>query len=150
MNNNNEISKRVDELEDFIERMFWSRYSSVPVIERELFITQLEQTTQLTKGDCLQVWEYLLSNKVNWLSIIATDVNRANVINKKDRKLEILKISSDSNLSKFWFLDIQKKVEQIIDNEALAITSIDTKASFEGTQEIREGWLVLRKQKTRY
>ena len=151
--NNDEKNKKVNELEDLIERMFWSRYSSITVIEREFFVNQLmqltkpEQLTKLTKGDCLQVWNYLLDTKVNWLSIITTDVNRANVLNKKDRKLEILKTNLSDSLSKFWFLDLQKKIEQIIDNEALAITSIDTKASFEGAQEIREGWLVLRKPK---
>lgn len=196
-------SQQIDELEDKIENLFWSRYSSVSFIDKKVFIIQLkrhfldidlnrfwqqdslhmtldqiaymnqlphpdgkllnqyvakldkgqlDKITQLTIQNCEKIWNLLLDEQVCWLQPIQGSM-RAKVISKSDRKLEVLNQSSViSNvkyyeLSNIWFPELQQKVEQILDTEALEISSVDAKASFLNSQEIREGWLVLKQQK---
>jgi hypothetical protein len=149
----------ISRLEDHIEQLFWSDYTTAPIIERETFFTEL---AKIEKGETQPLekpfsdsplarqvmWDFLLDKRVSWLKTFTADPTRAIVLTKDQRRMEVLS-PQDLNpglklLSSLWFPELQGKIELILEAEALEISAINTKANFSKALEIREGWLILK------
>ncbi len=153
-----EFTKDRIELEDRIERLFWSEYSAASIMERDTFLDRLHKLSRVAeKSMCVTVWDLLLTKDVRWLSAIPADPTRARVV-PIDERLELtLQLPPD------WVAALQaadppigeaepaamtgKWVERILNTEALELSPVETQARFDAEQEIREGWLVLKNKR---
>ncbi|MBD1857659.1 MULTISPECIES: hypothetical protein [Leptolyngbya] len=147
-------SESISQIEDYIEQLFWTKYTTIPVIDREVFFSKLTQREKATKQIFSEqrshqqaLWQFLLDPQVNWLKPLPVDPTRSLVSPKDERRMEVLIPRKDSPLSTLWFPELQKKIEIILETEALEISPLEPKAMFAETQEIREGWLVLKRVK---
>ena len=104
----------------------WSEIFTFAVIERSTFIANFPQEN----GDT--VWENLITQ--GWLRPLGNETEQAEVIAKDQR--EIL----TDNLA-----NLDSIIETVFDLNKIRIEPVTTLANFPGSQEIREGWLVLRK-----
>ncbi|MDJ0510205.1 MAG: hypothetical protein QNJ64_13260 [Crocosphaera sp.] len=104
----------------------WSEIFTVAVIERSIFIANFPEENGET------VWENLITQ--GWLRPLENETDKAEVIAKDKR--EIL----TDNLS-----NLDSIIETVIDLHKIKIDPVTTLANFSDSQEIREGWLVLRK-----
>lgn len=112
-------------------------------LEKDVFIKHWNLETE---GDSGQIfWNYLLSDSVRWLSEIddnedgKSDSGRAKVVNKDDRGMQSFDEPS--------FNGTEDLVETILEKYSTGIDPVVTEAVFSGQQEIKEGWLKLRKKK---
>ena len=102
--------------------------------------TILDVPTSMAQNDFEQqypsatvVWDELFG-EAGWLQPV-TDVPNKAVIVSKDQRFE-----PTSQIK-----DLETKIDVLFDLYAIGITPLHTKARFVGPQEIREGWLKLRK-----
>jgi len=118
----------------------WTEWFPENRIEKEVFVTEWNQSSGETSGKDL--WVYLLKDSVHWLARVdddeegTLDVGRAKIVNKDDRKATTLAGE---------FSDREKQIESLFDLHSVGIDPVVTDAVFSGQQEMKEGWLKLRK-----
>lgn len=114
----------------------WSERLAVKWIEKTVFIEQLERQLQHQQQPSgVALWDYLLLETVNWLAVVADNPGSATVVSKDDR------------VSPFTapFTGLENLVEGILTLYAVGIDPPVGEGMFSGPQEIKEGWLTLRK-----
>ena len=153
-----DTSEERTEFEDRLERLFWGKYGSTPVMERETFLNRLQKLSGVSDHSLLQsVWNQLLKEEIRWLSAIPSDPTRARVLPIDERLAAHLELPAQ------WIIALReaappiggaepaalmgKWVERILNTEALELSPVETQARFDAEQEIREGWLVLRNER---
>lgn len=112
-------------------------------IEQPVFEKHWKAAEEVIPAD--KVWAYLLRDEVKWLSP-SPNGKEAIVVDKKDRKSPAFALFADNSIT----YDIRGKeatVEEIFDLYAVGVVPMSTAAVFTGSQEIREGWLKLRRTK---
>ncbi|MFT5758696.1 MAG: hypothetical protein ACI9LM_003444 [Alteromonadaceae bacterium] len=108
-------------------------------IDKNIFVDQWDALSQTTTGE--QLWAYLHHNEVNWLRNI---IDENNVVNS-----EIAKILPIDDRKKVvfdgLFLEKEQLIESVLDKHSSGLDPVSTEAIFTGEQELKEGWLKLRK-----
>ena len=121
----------VEQLSNDENGIVWDERFAQKRIEQADFITQYHQL--ITDGQGMALWQYLLDGQVNWLVAVDTDKTRAKVVDIDDRVLKTLG-------------DKDALVSELFRQCAVGIDATVTDAVFMGQQEIREGWLKLRRR----
>lgn len=110
-------------------------------IEKQAFVEQWNKASGEYSGNAL--WSYLLGEDVKWLAAVddnedgQADVGRAKVVNKEDRASATLGGSYKKQDS---------LVASILETYSVGIAPVNTAGIFTGQQEIKEGWLKLRRK----
>lgn len=129
----------------------WTELFPENRIEQAVFIEKWnkavnEQTLTENAGSELsgqQLWDYLLSSDIKWLEKTDDDEDGeldsgiARILNKDDRKSLAF---SDP------FTEKEDLAERVLDACSVGIDPVQTEAVFTGPQELKEGWLKLRKR----
>ncbi|MDJ0589444.1 MAG: hypothetical protein QNJ72_05510 [Pleurocapsa sp. MO_226.B13] len=116
----------------------WSEILTTPVIEKAAFVRSYsERKLAANPEDTDRVWQELFNQK--WLTAFTENVNeefqnKAKIIAKDERKVLVGDLKNLDNL-----------INQIFDLNEIRLDPVSSKATFSGSQEIREGWLVLSK-----
>jgi hypothetical protein len=123
----------------------WTEYFPENRIDKKIFVTQWQKTSQKNNGEDL--WNYLLGSKndsINWLAAVdddedgQTDSGRAKIASKDDR--------IETRFADHRFKDQENLVETILETYSEGIDPPMMDAVFTGPQEMKEGWLKLRKR----
>ncbi len=107
----------------------------------KIFVARWNEDSDSRSGD--ELWNYLLNDDVNWLAEVddnedgEPDAGRAKVVKKNDRK------STDFRDNRFE--GGEALVESILDLHSIGVDPVNTDAVFTGRQEIKEGWMKLRR-----
>jgi hypothetical protein len=129
-------------LEDWIERLFWSDFTEVPVIDRGTFLHQLRTLANFPENNCRQIWDRLQEPEIHWLTPVPTDPAWAGVVPVAERLAQTLQFPESNGYPTI----LQSRIERILHAEAIELSPVETGASFESDTEIREGWLVLQRE----
>ena len=111
----------------------WSEILTIPVIEKIAFIESYSDQKLETNPQPEEVWEELFNQ--NWLIAVGESEQpqtNAKIVSKDDRET----LTGDLEN-----LDIL--INNIFDLHEISINPVSSQATFSGSQEIREGWLVL-------
>lgn len=129
----------------------WNELFPENRIEQEVFVQQWNIISKEVPGETL--WEYLFRPDVNWLAPVddnkdgTPDLGRGKVVNKAERRAAVFAPFVVNSI----VYDVhgqEEQVEAILDLYSTGIDPVVTDAVFAGQQEIREGWLKLRKVET--
>ncbi len=113
-------------------------------IEKQAFIAGYLEATGLSNGE--NVWIYLLTPSIAWLATVdddndgTVDVGVAKVVSKDKRKA--------NRLGDATYASIADTIERVLELRSAGIDPVEVQAVFTGPQELREGWLKLRKANT--
>ena len=115
----------------------WSEILTIAAIDKTAFMRSYnEQRLATNPEDSDRVWRELFEQ--NWLVNFAENSdespNKAKIVNKDERPALTEYLTNLDNL-----------IDKIFDLNEIKIDDVSSKASFENSQEIREGWLVLSK-----
>ncbi|MGK7949838.1 MAG: hypothetical protein AB4368_13885 [Xenococcaceae cyanobacterium] len=113
----------------------WSEILTTPVIEKTAFIQSYSENKLETNPEGDLVWQNLFNQK--WLVSFNENEdppNKAKIVPKDKRKM------LTGNLN-----NLDDLINKIFDLNEIAIDPVSSRATFSGSQEIREGWLVLSK-----
>lgn len=130
------------EQQNYGGKQVWTEQFPENRIEKRVFVQEWNQATESSSGNDL--WADLLSETVKWLAFVddnedgTPDENLAKVASNDDR--------ATSTLDSIGFQDKEVLVEAILTQHAVGIDQVVHEAVFTGPQEIREGWLKLRKK----
>jgi hypothetical protein len=99
------------------------------------------------------VWRYLFRGDVKWLTRVegatAEETGQiAIVVDKADRHSPAFSVFAESAMT-YDIRGREPAVEEILDRYSVGVVPMSTAAVFTGKQEIREGWLKLRRTKDR-
>jgi len=112
----------------------WSEISSIGEIEERAFIETVKQ--QVPDLDAQATWNYLLQSDVSWLKKVGEDRDCKFVVVPVDKR-------SKPDLDEAY-KSKQRQIEFILDFNSIKIRQTIVEANFI-SQEIREGWLKLKK-----
>lgn len=113
-------------------------------IDKQAFIDGYVEATGRSNGE--EVWNYLLSPGVRWLATVddnhdgTMDPDVARVVSKDDR--------TEDPLRDAQFASFGATIQRVLELRSSGIDPVEFQAVFTGPQELREGWLKLRKTKT--
>ena len=109
----------------------WSEILTIPVIEKTAFIESYNSNKESEENpEPEEVWQKLLDQE--WLRGLLFTENQAIIVSKDKRKT----LTGDLE-------NLDDLVNNIFDLSEIIINSVSSQATFSGSQEIREGWLVL-------
>jgi hypothetical protein len=132
----------VEQLKNDGQMIAWEEHFVQKRIEQAQFVAQYQQATGDGQGDAL--WQYLLRSDVNWLA--AVDDNDDGLADAAWAKV----VGNDDRISQSFADQFEGKealVGQLFKQVAVGIDATITDATFMGQQELREGWLKLRRRK---
>lgn len=125
----------------------WLKVETVPTIAKQKFLQgYLNIFHERTDGDAC--WQELITKK--WLKEINGNSSKAEIIpvkeHSQDQGQDFPNREQDSRqpLSEPWS-NQEKTIVEIITQHQIVIKSATSQAVFSGSQEIREGWLVLKR-----
>lgn len=115
----------------------WSEILTTPAIEKTAFIQSYSENKLEENPEAEIVWQELLNQ--GWLIAFNDNENdqsqhKTKIVSKDDRKTLTGDLENLDNL-----------INKIFDLNEISLNSVSSQANFSGTQEIREGWLVLSK-----
>nr|MDJ0719109.1 hypothetical protein [Prochloraceae cyanobacterium] len=115
----------------------WSEILTIPAIEKTVFIQSYSQNKLETNPEPNLVWQKLFNQK--WLIPFTKNENeqsqtKAKIISKDKRET----LTGELN-------NLDDLINKIFDLNEIAIEPVSSRATFSGSQKIREGWLVLSK-----
>ena len=111
----------------------WSEISSIGKIQKSKFLQAMNQ--QMPDKPSQQIWDYLFNTDIYWLS-------EDNPINEEIKV--VVPVNQRKNTELTNYKDYQKQIEFILDLCTIKIRPTSIEATFY-PQEIREGWLKLKK-----
>jgi hypothetical protein len=115
----------------------WSEILTTPAIEKTAFIQSYSENKLEENPEAEIVWQELLNQ--GWLIAFTDNENdqsqhKIKIVSKDDR----VKLTGDLE-------SLDDLINKIFDLNEISLNSVSSQANFSGTQEIREGWLVLSK-----
>ncbi|WP_413167901.1 hypothetical protein ACL6C3_14460 [Capilliphycus salinus ALCB114379] len=113
----------------------WSEILTTPAIEKMAFIQSYSENKLEINPEPEKVWEELFNQ--NWLKAFTENEqsrNQAKIVSKDNRQI----LTGD-------LVKLEDLINKILDLQEVSINSVSSQATFSGSQEIREGWLVLSK-----
>ena len=117
-------------------------------VQREAFIEVYQALTgeQSSQTDAIALWQYLLGLDVAWLAEV--DDNRDGLVDDEQAKLVAIddRVIQQGQGFTAGFAGRELLAEQILKHVARGIEPTQIAANFIDTQEIREGWLKLRRR----
>lgn len=134
----------VEQRRENYDEIAWDEYFLEKRIERQRLTELFNQATDSEDGEAL--WDYLLDANVGWLARVDDDEDGiqdrgvAKLVNRDERKL-----GADQAFAA-PFKGHKALVQDLLDEHALGIDPVSPLATFTGPQEIKEGWLKLRKR----
>ena len=106
-----------------------------PAIEKTAFIQSYAENKLEANPEPDEVWQELFNQ--NWPKAFTENEdsrNPAKIVSKDNRKI----LTGD-------LVKLDDLINKILDLQEVSINSVSSQATFSGSQEIREGWLILSK-----
>lgn len=110
----------------------WHKIYDFPTINKSTL--QQYNPKPVSDSEIESIWQKLITE--GWLKTIPNDSSNAAIVPKENRPKKNIDLS-----------DQDKKIDQFLNIHQLSLMSASSQVSFAETQQIREGWLLLKKVK---
>jgi hypothetical protein len=112
----------------------WKEVFAIGELEKTVFDERW--SNYINQENIDNLWDFLLSEQVAWLTAIEGDDSKAQITPKEKRKVEDFEMP---------YSGFESQTQEIFDNYASYIEAAVTEGKFTGQTEIKEGWLKIKK-----